>query len=82
MLRDRWHADEQGWSICAYEMYQHKQQEKLLGAVVQLCMARQMAAPWESNNVTRRKGGRAARRKGAALRQTQKENNTEGIYSI
>ena len=59
-------------------MFQHKQLEKLLGALVQLIMARQMAPPWESNNVSRRKGGRAARRKGAALRQAQKDNGTRG----
>ena len=82
LLRDRWHAEVQGWSICSNEMFQHKQQEKLLGALVQLSMARQMAPPWESNNVTRRKGGRATRIKGAALRQAQKDNVTEGIYTI
>ena len=40
---------------------------------MQLSMAQQMAPPWESNNVTRRKGGISARRRGVALRQAQKE---------
>ena len=78
LLRDRWLDEGPGWSICSYEMYQHKQLEKFLGALVQLCMARQMAPPWESNNVSRRKGGRAARRRGAALRQAQEDAETEG----
>ena len=82
LLRDRWLDEGPGWSICSYDMFQHRQLEKLLGALVQLRMARQMAPPWESNKVTRRKGGRAARRKGAALRQVQKDSNTEGIQTV
>ena len=77
LLRDRWLDEGPGWNICAYEMYQHRQLDKFLGALVQLCMARQMAPPWESNNVSRRKGGRAARRRGAALIQTQKDADIE-----
>ena len=73
LLRNRWSDDSAGWSIFAYEMYQHRQLENMLGALVQLSMSQQMAPPWESNNVTRRKGGRAARRRSVALRQTQKE---------
>ena len=72
LLRNRWHDDIPGWNICSYEMYQFKQLDKILGALVQLCMARQMAPPWESNNVSRPKGGRAARRRNAALRHLQK----------
>ena len=78
LLRDRWLDEGPGWSICSYEMYQHKQLEKFLGALVQLCMARHMAPPWESNNVSRRKGGRSARRRGAAFTQAQKDGVTEG----
>ena len=52
-------------------MFQHRQEDKLLGALVQLRMARQMTPPWESNNITKR-GGRAARRNSAAAIQTQK----------
>ena len=73
LLRNRWLDDSPGGSICSYDMYQHKQLDKMMGALVQLCMAQQMAPPWESNNVTRRKGGRAARRRSVALRQSQKE---------
>ena len=73
LLRNRWLDGSAGWSICSYEMYQHRQLEKMLGALVQLSMAQQMAPPWESNNVTRRKGGRAARRRSVALRQAQRE---------
>ena len=69
LLRNRWLDDSPGWSICSYDMYQFKQQDKILGALVQLCMARQRAPPWESNNHARRKGGRAARRRNAALKQ-------------
>ena len=68
--------------MCTYGMYQHRQMEKLLGALVQLCMARHMAPPWKSNNVSRRKGGRAARRRGAALRQAQNNAETEETLEI
>ena len=80
LLKNRWLDESIGWSICSYEMYQHRQLENMLGALVQLSMAQQMAPPWESNNVTRRKGGRAARRRGAALRQAQKDAETEGKH--
>ena len=73
LLRDRWLDEGPGWIICSYEMYQRKQLDKFLGGLVQLCVARQMAPPWESNNVTRCKGGRAARRRGPALRQARKD---------
>ena len=63
LLKNRWLDDSPGWGICSYDMYQFKQQDKILGALVQLCMARQRAPPWESNNHARRKGGRAARRR-------------------
>ena len=75
LLRDRWFTEAPGWSMSTYEMFQHRQQDKLLGALAHLCMARQMAPPWESNNVVRRKGG--ARRKGAAARQALKNEATE-----
>ena len=78
LLRDRWLDEGPGWNICSYEMNQHRQLDKLLGELVQLSMARQMAPPWESNNVSRRKGCRAARRRGAALRQAQKDAATDG----
>ena len=43
LLRNRWLDDSPGWSFCSYDMYQFKQLDKILGALVQLCMARQRA---------------------------------------
>ena len=42
--RNRWITEEPGWSVGTYDMFQHHQEE-LLGALVQLCMAKQMAPP-------------------------------------
>ena len=43
LLRDRWITEAPGWIVGMYHMCQHKQKEKLLGALAQLCMAKQMA---------------------------------------
>ena len=63
-------------------MFQHSQEEKLLGALAQLCTAKQLAPPWESNNVNRRKGGRAARRKSAAMRATQNTEMSDEVQVV
>ena len=55
LLRDRCITGAEGWSTFPYEMFQHRHGgEKQLGALVQMCLARQLAPPWESNNHNRR----------------------------
>ena len=81
-MRDRWITEAPGWSVGYYEMFQHRQQETFLGALAQLCMARQLTPPWDSNNVARRKGGRAARRRGAAARQAHNNEMPEEVFNI
>ena len=82
LLRNRWHDESPGWSINSFEMFQFNQIDKILGALVQLCMAKQMAPPWESNNHNRRKGGRAARRRNAALKTIEEKYPAGGAHTV
>ena len=34
-----------GWSVATYDMFQHRQEEKLLGVLAQLCMAKKCPPP-------------------------------------
>ena len=51
LLCSIWTTDEEGWNVGTYEMLHHRQEDKQLGALVQLCMARQLAPSWESTNI-------------------------------
>ena len=68
-IKNRWiDSDSTGWARVSFDMFRSRADDQLAGAIMQMSMAQNAQPPWRSRNVTRRQGGRAARRKLAAAR--------------